>query len=100
MSTLWNSDSTTFQDLRGAAIHALNDALGRLIDQLTLSGNDQVAPDYLEEAIGRLSVEISTPSDDVLFREEPWRRFAYLIQKKLNQKPPQPHFPSALQLRT
>ena len=35
--------ATTFQDLRDAAMHALNDALGRLIDQLTLSGNDQVA---------------------------------------------------------
>ena len=91
--------ATTFQDLRDAAIHALNDALGRLIDQLTLSGNDQVAPDYLEEAIERLSVETSTPSDDALFREEPWRRFAYLIQKKLSQHPPQQHFASAADLR-
>ncbi len=46
--------ATTFQDLRDAAMYALNDALGRLIDQLTLSGNDQVAPDHLEEAIERL----------------------------------------------
>jgi phosphoenolpyruvate carboxylase len=78
---------------------ALQDALGRLIDQLTLSGNDQVAPDYLEEAIGRLSEETSTPSDDALYREEPWRRFAYLIQKKLLQQPPQRRFTSASELR-
>src|SRR5260370_10315953 len=91
--------ATTFQDLRDAAMYALNDALGRLIDQLTLSGNDQVAPNHLEEAIERLSVETSTPSDDALFREEPWRRFAYLIQKKLSQHPPQQHFASAADLR-
>src|SRR6266446_5178740 len=91
--------ATTLQDLRDAALYALNDALGRLIDQLTLSGNDQLAPDHLEEAIERLSVETSTPSDDALFREEPWRRFAYLIQKKLNQKPPQQHFASAIEMR-
>jgi phosphoenolpyruvate carboxylase len=91
--------ATTFQDLRDAALHALEEALGRLIDQLTLSGNDQVAPDYLEEAIQRLSVETFTPLEDALFREEPWRRFAYLIQKKLTQTPPQPYFGSATELR-
>jgi phosphoenolpyruvate carboxylase len=92
--------ATTFQDLRDAAMYALQDALGRLIDQLTLSGNDQVTPDYLEEAIQRLSAETSTPPDDALFREEPWRRFAHLIQKKLIQYPPQQCFTSASELRT
>jgi phosphoenolpyruvate carboxylase len=91
--------TATFEDLRDAALHALSEALGRLIDHLTLSGNDQVAPDYLEEAIHRLSEETSTSSDDALFREEPWRRFAYLIQKKLTQQPPDPHFTSAAELR-
>lgn len=91
--------ATTFQDLRDAAMYALQDTLGRLIDQLTLSGNDQVAPDYLEEAIQRLSAETSTSADDGLFREEPWRRFTYLIQKKLTQQAPQQHFGSASELR-
>jgi phosphoenolpyruvate carboxylase len=91
--------TATFQELRNAAIHALKEALERLIDHLTLSGNDQVAPDYLEEAIRRLSEQISTSSNDALFREEPWRRFAYLIQKKLTQQPPDQHFTSAGELR-
>jgi phosphoenolpyruvate carboxylase len=91
--------AATFQDLRDAALHALQEALGRLIDQLTLSGNDQVAPDYLDAAIHRLSEDTLTHSDDALFREEPWRRFAYLVQKKLMQAPPQSHFASANELR-
>ena len=91
--------AATFQDLRDAALHALSDAIGRLIDQLTLSGNDQIAPDYLEAAIRRLSEDTLTPTDDALYREEPWRRFAYLIQKKLKQIPPQQHFASAAELR-
>jgi phosphoenolpyruvate carboxylase len=91
--------AATFQDLRDAALNALKEALGRLVDQLTLSGNDQIAPDYLETAIRRLSDDTLTHSDDVLYLEEPWRRFAYLIQKKLTQVPPQPHFTSAHELR-
>ena len=91
--------AATFQDLRDAALHALSDAIGRLIDQLTLSGNDQIAPDYLEAAIRRLSEDTLTPADDALYREEPWRRFAYLIQKKLKQIPPQQHFASTVELR-
>jgi phosphoenolpyruvate carboxylase len=91
--------TATFQDLRHAALDALEVALDRLIDHLTLSGNDQVAPESLEDGIQRLSEETSTSPDDALFREEPWRRFAYLIRKKLAQQPPDPCFKSSTKLR-
>ncbi len=91
--------AATFAELREAALHVLHGALGRLVDQLTLSGNDQVAPTYLETAIKRIAAETSASADEGLFREEPWRRFAYLLQKKLLQAAPLKAFTSPEELR-
>src|SRR5258708_13164175 len=59
--------------------------MDRVVEQLTLSGNDQVAPPSLVEGIERLTTETSIGIERLLFREEPWRQFAFLIQKKLQQ---------------
>src|SRR5258708_23897405 len=73
----------TFFELREAALETLITALDRVVEQLTLSRNDQVAPPSLVEGIERLPPDTSIGIERLLFREEPWRQFAFLIQKKL-----------------
>ena len=75
----------TFFELREAALATLISAMNRVVEQLTLSGNDQVAPPTLVEGIERLTKETSIGIERVLYREEPWRQFAFLIQKKVQQ---------------
>ena len=75
----------TFQDLRLAALGVLRDAVGRLVTQLTLSGGDQTASAELEERMKQLVAETSVLSATLLYPEEPWRRFSFLIQEKINQ---------------
>jgi phosphoenolpyruvate carboxylase len=75
----------TFFELREAALETLINAMDRVVEQLTLSGNDQIAPPALLEGIERLTTETSIGIERLLFREEPWRQFAFLIQKKLQQ---------------
>jgi phosphoenolpyruvate carboxylase len=75
----------TFFDLRRAALETLINAMARVVEQLTLSGNDQIAPPVLIEGIERLTQETSVGIERLLYREEPWRQFAFLIQKKLQQ---------------
>jgi phosphoenolpyruvate carboxylase len=75
----------TFIELRQAALETLITAMSRVVEQLTLSGNDQVAPPALIEGIERLTKETSIGIERLLYREEPWRQFAFLIQKKLQQ---------------
>jgi phosphoenolpyruvate carboxylase len=75
----------TFIELRQAALETLITAMSRVVEQLTLSGNDQVAPPALLEGIERLTKETSVGIERLLYREEPWRQFAFLIQKKLQQ---------------
>ena len=75
----------TFFELRQAALETLINAMTRVVEQLTLSGNDQIAPPALLEGIERLTKETSVGIERLLYREEPWRQFAFLIQKKLQQ---------------
>jgi phosphoenolpyruvate carboxylase len=75
----------TFFELRQAALETLINAMTRVVEQLTLSGNDQIAPPALLEGIERLTQETSVGIERLLYREEPWRQFAFLIQKKLQQ---------------
>jgi phosphoenolpyruvate carboxylase len=75
----------TFFDLRQAALETLINAMARVVEQLTLSGNDQIAPPALLSGIERLTQETSIGIERLLYREEPWRQFAFLIQKKLQQ---------------
>jgi phosphoenolpyruvate carboxylase len=90
----------TFFELREAAIETLINAMDRVVEQLTLSGNDQVAPPYLVEGIERLTTETSIGIERLLFREEPWRQFAFLIQKKLQQTLQDKGYRSAADLRS
>ncbi|MBV9275704.1 MAG: phosphoenolpyruvate carboxylase, partial [Verrucomicrobia bacterium] len=75
----------TFQELRRAALETLSGAMERLVEQLTLSGHDQVASEELLAGIRELTEETSIGIERVLYREEPWRQFAFLIQKKVEQ---------------
>jgi phosphoenolpyruvate carboxylase len=90
----------TFFELRQAAIQTLINAMDRVVEQLTLSGNDQVAPPHLVEGIERLTTETSIGIERLLFREEPWRQFAFLIQKKLQQTLQDKGYRSAADLRS
>ena len=90
----------TFFELREAALETLINAMDRVVEQLTLSGNDQVAPPYLVEGIERLTTETSIGIERLLFREEPWRQFAFLIQKKLQQTLQDKGYQSAADLRS
>lgn len=90
----------TFFELREAALETLINAMDRVVEQLTLSGNDQVAPPYLVEGIERLTTETSIGIERLLFREEPWRQFAFLIQKKLQQTLQDKGYRSAADLRS
>ena len=90
----------TFFELREAALETLINAMDRVVEQLTLSGNDQVAPPYLVEGIERLTTETSIGIERLLFREEPWRQFAFLIQQKLQQTLQDKGYRSAADLRS
>jgi phosphoenolpyruvate carboxylase len=59
--------------------------LSRVVEHLTLSGNDQVAPPTIVQGIDRLTKETSIGIERVLYREVPWRQFAFLVQKKVQQ---------------
>jgi phosphoenolpyruvate carboxylase len=89
----------TFFELREAALETLINAMDRVVEQLTLSGNDQIAPPSLLEGIERLTTETSVGIERLLFREEPWRQFAFLIQKKLQQTLQNQGYKSAAELR-
>jgi phosphoenolpyruvate carboxylase len=89
----------TFFELREAALETLINAMNRVVEQLTLSGNDQIAPPALLEGIERLTTETSIGIERLLFREEPWRQFAFLIQKKLQQTLQNKGYNSAAELR-
>jgi phosphoenolpyruvate carboxylase len=89
----------TFIELRQAALETLITAMSRVVEQLTLSGNDQVAPPALLEGIERLTRETSVGIERLLYREEPWRQFAFLIQKKLQQSVQDQGYRSANDLR-
>jgi phosphoenolpyruvate carboxylase len=90
----------TFRELRETAIGTLTRAVERLTSQLTLSGNHQKAPPELEVGIERLSAEVPVTEEKVLYREEPWRQFTWLITKKLAQTASGQGFKSALELRS
>jgi phosphoenolpyruvate carboxylase len=89
----------TFFELREAALETLITAMTRVVEQLTLSGNDQVAPPFLLEGIERLTAETSITVEQLIYREEPWRQFAFLIQKKLQQTLQDKGYRSASELR-
>jgi len=89
----------TFFELRQAALETLINAMTRVVEQLTLSGNDQIAPPALIEGIERLTQETSIGIERLLYREEPWRQFAFLIQKKLQQSIQDQGYRSASDLR-
>lgn len=89
----------TFFELREAALETLINAMDRVVEQLTLSGNDQIASPALLEGIERLTEETSIGIERLLFREEPWRQFAFLIQKKLQQTLQDKGYKSAAELR-
>ena len=89
----------TFFELREAALETLINAMDRVVEQLTLSGNDQIASPALLEGIERLTTETSIGIERLLFREEPWRQFAFLIQKKLQQTLQDKGYKSAAELR-
>jgi phosphoenolpyruvate carboxylase len=90
----------TFFELREAALATLISAMSRVVEQLTLSGNDQVAPPTLVEGIERLTKETSIGIERVLYREEPWRQFAFLIQKKVQQTLQDQGYHSTSELRS
>jgi phosphoenolpyruvate carboxylase len=75
----------TLIELRAAALNILDRALETLVNRLTLSRHEQFTPEPLLDRIAVLEREFTAPPDLVLYREEPWRLFSYLIKEKLRQ---------------
>jgi phosphoenolpyruvate carboxylase len=72
----------TFRDLRFAALGVLEDAVGRLIAQLTLSGGDQIASVQLEERTKQLLGERPAASPPLLYPRNHGAGFLFLSKKK------------------
>jgi phosphoenolpyruvate carboxylase len=73
----------TFQDLRASAITVLQNAVGNLAGQLTMSRHEQKPSEELEQSIQRLKSDLSASSITERHPEEPWRQFSLLMQEKL-----------------
>jgi len=73
----------TFRELRRATLQVLNNAVGAVSLQLTMTRDEQKASDELRAGIARLADELSADSILQSRPEEPWRQFSLLIQKKI-----------------
>src|ERR1700760_2893540 len=73
----------TFWELRRSTLQVLQNAVGAVSLQLTMTRHEQKASDELQEAIARLADELSAESLLQSRAEEPWRQFSLLIHKKI-----------------
>ena len=73
----------TFRELRRATLQVLNNAVGAVSLQLTMTRHEQKASDELRAGIARLADELSADAILQSRPEEPWRQFSLLVQKKI-----------------